>query len=278
MDNDTRLAEVADGIYQLTTYLSDIDFSVNQYLIAGDEPLLFHTGMRGLFGPIADTVAKVTPPANLRWIAFGHIEADECGSLNQFLAVAPDATPVQGATGCMVSIADLADRPPRALADGETLDTGGHQLQWIDTPHVPHSWEAGLLYDTSTRTLFCGDLFSLWGAFPPSTDDDFAAMAAADEDSSSMSLTPSSPATIRRLASLDIETLALMHGPAYTGDCRQALLDLADDFQRRIDLATGLQRTGRGSLSPSCRGPRTAAVGGGADQKPSGSLRPRRRP
>lgn len=238
MRNDTRLAEVVDGIYQLTTYLSDIDFSINQYLVTGDEPLLFHTGTRQLFGPIGDTIAKVTPLVDLRWIAFGHLEADECGSLNQFLAAAPEATAVQGATGCMVSIADLADRQPRPLADGEILDVGGHQLQWIDTPHVPHSWEAGLLHDISTRTLFCGDLFSLWGAFPPSTDDDIAAMAVADEDSSWMSLAPSSAATVRRLASLEIDTLAPMHGPAYTGDCRKALLDLAGDFERRIAAAS----------------------------------------
>ena len=241
--NDTRVAEIAGGIYQLTTYLADIDFSVNQYLVLGDEPLLFHTGMRQLFASVSDAIGSVTPISDLRWVAFGHLEADECGALNQFLAASPHATAVQGATGCMVSIGDLADRPPKPLADGETLDVGGHALQWLDTPHVPHSWEAGLLYDTATRTLLCGDLFSLWGRYPTSTDDDIAARAIADEDSSWMSLAPSSPATLRRLAALEIDTLAPMHGPAYVGDCRRALLALADDFQHRIESATDATQT-----------------------------------
>lgn len=244
--NGTRLAEVADGIHQLTTYLPEIDFSLNQYLITGDEPMLFHTGMRELFPAVAGTVARIADLAELRWIGFGHLEADECGSLNQFLAAAPKATPVQSSTGCMVSMGDLADRAPRPLVDGEVLDIGGHQLEWIDTPHVPHAWEAGLLYDRTTRTLFCGDLFSLWGAFPPSTDDDIAAMAIADGDSSWMSLAPSSPAVLRRLASLDIGTLAPMHGPAYSGDCRHALLRLSDDFQRRIEKAASVSGSAAG--------------------------------
>lgn len=146
----------------------------------------------------------------------------------------------------MVSIGDLADRPPKPLADGERLDIGCHELQWLDTPHVPHSWEAGLLYDTTTRTLLCGDLFSQWGRYPASTTDDIAITAIAGEDSSWMSLAPSSPATLRRLATLDIDTLAPMHGPAYTGDCQQALLVLADDFQRRIDLVGKATDTGGG--------------------------------
>lgn len=245
-ERDTRVAEIAGGIYQLTTYLPEIDFSVNQYLVLGDEPLLFHTGMRQLFGSVSDAISNVAPISELRWVAFGHLEADEFGSLNQFLAAAPNATAVQGATGCMVSVGDLADRPPKPLADGQALDIGGHELQWLSTPHVPHSWEAGLLYDTTTRTLLCGDLFSLWGRFPASTDDDIAARAIADDDSSWMSLAPSGPATLRRLASLAIDTLAPMHGPAYTGDCRHALLALADDFQRRIDMATDATAIGVG--------------------------------
>lgn len=198
--------------------------------------MLFHTGMRDLFGSISDALSRVVRLDELRWIGFGHLEADECGSLNQFLAAAPIATPIQGTTGCMVSIGDLADRA-RPLADGETLDIGRHRLEWIDTPHVPHAWEAGLLFDHTTRTLFCGDLFSVWGSFPPSTDDDLAAMASADEDSSWMSLAPSSPSVVRRLASYEPATLAPMHGPADSTDCRRALLDLSVDFERRIDHA-----------------------------------------
>ncbi len=153
---ETCVAEVADGTYQLMTYLEEMDFAVNQYLLTGEEPLLFHTGMRGIFPLVADAVARVVPVDSLRWISFGHVEADECGSLNDWLAAAPEATVVQGATGCMVSIGDMAARAPRPLAPGEKLDIGSHCVEWIDTPHVPHAWEAGVLYDHTTKTLLCG--------------------------------------------------------------------------------------------------------------------------
>ena len=144
---ETRVAEVADGVHEFTTHITEIDFGFNQYLIGGAEPMLFHTGMRGLFPLVSDAVSRVVPLTSLRWLSFGHIEADECGAMNEFLAAAPEATVAQGMTGCMVSINDLADRPPRPLANGETLDIGGHRLRWIDTPHVPHAWEAGVLFD-----------------------------------------------------------------------------------------------------------------------------------
>jgi flavorubredoxin len=169
-------------------------------------------------------------------VSFGHVEADECGSMNEWLALAPQSTVVQSQIGCMLSLEDLADRPPRPLADGESLDIGGHVLQWLDTPHVPHAWEAGVLYDSTTRTLFCGDLFTRFGEYEPITDDDIVgpAVEAEDMEPGSLSLHPSSAATIRRLAELDVETLAPMHAPAFSGDCRLALLGLAEDFDRRI--------------------------------------------
>ena len=233
---ETRVTEVADGIHQLTTVVPGAPVAFNQYLIAAEEPMLFHTGMRGLFPLVSEGVARVLPPASLRWIGFGHVEADESGSMNDWLARAPQATVVQSMIGCMVSVGDLADRPPRPLGDGESLDIGGHVMQWIDTPHVPHAWEAGVLYDATTQTLFCGDLFTRFGEFAPSTTDDIVgpAVEAEDEAPGSLSLHPSSGATVRRLAELDVGTLAPMHAPSFTGDCRQALLDLADDFDRRI--------------------------------------------
>ncbi len=233
---ETRVTEVAAGIHQLTTVVDGAPVAFNQYLIAAAEPLLFHTGMRGLFPSVSAAVERVLPVESLRWIGFGHVEADESGAMNQWLAQAPGATVVQGQIGCMVSIDDLADRPPRALADGETLDIGGHEVQWLDTPHVPHAWEAGMLYDATTKTLFCGDLFTRFGEFEPTTTDDIVgpAVQAEDDAPGSLSLHPSSGATIRRLAELRIDTLALMHGPAYTGDCRAALIDIATDFDRRI--------------------------------------------
>jgi flavorubredoxin len=232
---ETRLTEVADGVHQLTTHISEMDFSFNQYFVNGEEPLLFHTGGRGLFPLVSEAVGRVTPIDSLRWITFGHVEADECGSMNDWLGVAPQATVAQGVIGCMVSLNDLADRPPRPLADGEVLDVGGHRIRWIDMPHVPHAWENGIVYDETTRTLFCGDLFTQMGAYTAVADGDIVGPAIRAEDVyHAWSLAPNSGASVRRLAELDIATLALMHGPAYTGDCRAALLDLADNFDKRI--------------------------------------------
>ena len=235
---ETRIAEVADGVHQLTTYVAEMDFSFNQYLITGDEPMLFHTGPRQMFPLVSDALAKVTPISTLRWVAFGHVESDECGAMNEWLRAAPDATVVQSMTGVMVSLNDLADRAPRPLADGEVLDIGGHQLRWIDTPHVPHAWEAGVLYDETTKTLFCGDLFTHGGTNPALTSDDIMGPAIAAEDLFHYSsLAPASSATVRSLAGLDVATLALMHGPAFNGDCATALQDLADDYDKRIAAA-----------------------------------------
>jgi flavorubredoxin len=232
---ETRVTEVADGIHQLTTYVDVADFSFNQYLVTGDEPLLFHTGGRQLFPLVSEAISKIVPVESLRWISFGHVESDESGSMNDFLARAPAATVAQSVIGCMVSLNDLADRPPRALANGEVLDIGGHRLRWIDTPHVPHGWETGVLYDETTKTLLCGDLFTRAGAYEAASDDDVVGPAVAAEDMfGAMSLAPTTGATIRGLAELDIATLALMHGPAYGGDASKALLELADDADRRI--------------------------------------------
>jgi len=232
---EIRTTEIADGIFQFTTYLEEIDFGLNQYLVTGDEPLLFHTGLRSLFEPTAAAVAGVVPLAELRWLSFGHVEADECGSLNQWLAAAPHAVAAASMTACMVSVDDLADRPPRGLADGEVLDVGGHRLRWIDTPHLPHGWEAGLLYDETTRTLFCGDLFAQWGPYPATTADDVEVPDLAEDPS--YSLAPTGPGLLRALAELDIATLAQMHGPASTGDANAALVGLAAAFDARLPAA-----------------------------------------
>jgi flavorubredoxin len=235
---ETRVTEVADGIHQLTTYVDVADFSFNQYLVTGDEPLLFHTGGRQLFPLVSEAIAKVVPVESLRWISFGHVESDESGSMNDFLARAPQATVAQSVIGCMVSINDLADRPPRPLAGGEVLDIGGHRMRWIDTPHVPHGWETGVLFDETTRTLLCGDLFTRQGAYAASSDDDVVGPAVAAEDVyGAFSLSPKTGDILRGLAELDIDTLALMHGPAYSGDCAKAILELADDVERRIAAA-----------------------------------------
>ena len=236
---ETRVAEIADGIHQLTTHAAEINFGFNQYLVTGEEPLLFHTGPRGMFPLVSEAVSRVTPINKLRWITFGHVEADECGGMNEWLGVAPQSTVAHSTTACMVSLNDLADRAPRPLADGDILDIGGHRMRWIDTPHVPHGWEAGILYDETTRTLFCGDLFTQIGDYAASSTADLIGPAIQAEDIfRSSSLAPASGPTVRRLADLDIATLALMHGPAFTGDCHTALLDLADDYDKRVAAAS----------------------------------------
>jgi flavorubredoxin len=192
-----------------------------------------------MFPLVSSAVAGIVPVEGVRWISFGHVEADECGSMNEWLAAAPQSTVVQSVTGCMVSLTDLADRAPQPLKDGEVLDIGGHRMRWIDTPHVPHAWEAGLLYDETTRTLLCGDLFTQTGSYPAQTTDDIVGPAGEAEDIfRATSLAPSTGATVRSLADLDVATLALMHGPTFTGDCRAALLELADDLDARIAAAS----------------------------------------
>lgn len=232
----TRVTEVADGVYQLTTHISEMNFSFNQYLVSGDEPLLFHTGGRALFPLVKDAVATVLPPESIKWISFGHYEADECGSMNQWLEIAPGATVGASTTACMVSLGDMCDRPPMPFQNGgDGYDAGAHTFVWYDTPHVPHGWEAGVLYDRTTKTLFCGDLFTQTGDFAALSTGDIVTPAAEAEDMfHAWSLAPDSGRRVRELAELDIATLALMHGPAFTGDCRDALLGLADDVDKRV--------------------------------------------
>lgn len=231
---ETRIEEVGDGIYQLMTHVADFNFSFNQYLVTGDEPLLFHTGPRQMFPLIKDAMATVMPPENLRWVSFGHYEADECGSMNDWLAVAPNAEVGASATACMVSLNDTCDRPPVVFSDGYKADTGGHVLTWIDTPHLPHGWESGLIYDDTTKTLFCGDLFTQTGNYEATSDRDIVEPAGAAEDLFHFSsFAPDSAKRVRQLAELDMERMALMHGPVFTGDCRAALLALADDIEKR---------------------------------------------
>jgi flavorubredoxin len=235
----TIAAEIADRIFRLSTFVPDIappaGFTFNQFLIDADEPLLFHCGHRSMFGSIAAAAARIVPVNRLRWIMFSHVEADECGSMNQWLAAAPNAVVAHGATACMVSLGDLADRPPRALADNEVIDLGGKRVRYLDTPHVPHGWEAGLAYEETAGTLFCSDLLGHLGNGPAVTEDDIVGAAIEAEDMfRSMSLNPATEATIRRLAGLRPRCLALMHGSSFTGDCSAALNRLADSCGARL--------------------------------------------
>jgi flavorubredoxin len=235
---ETRVDEIGDHIYRLSTFVPDIGptgFTFNQFLVDADEPLLFHTGPRGMFPSVSSAIATVLPIERLRWITFGHVESDECGAMNLLLAAAPNAQVAHSALGCMVSVNDLADRPPVPLAPDEVLDLGGKRIRNLDTPHVPHGWDAHVLYEETTGTLFCGDLLSQLGDGPAlSTDDVLDAAAQAEDIFGSTCLTPNTAPTIRHLAELEPHTLAIMHGSSYAGDGTKALLALADDYDRRL--------------------------------------------
>ena len=230
--SSTRIDEIADGIYRISTQSEVIPggFTFNQFLIRDEEPLLFHTGLRGSFAGIREAIDRVMPVEKLRYVSFSHVEADECGALNQFLAVAPAALPLCSRTAALVSMNDLADRTPRTLADGETLRLGRHIIQWHDTPHLPHSWESGLITETTTKTFLCGDLFTHPGAdVPPVTEGDI--LGPSEHMSAAMnyySQASDAAAQLRRLAAFKPKTLALMHGSSWRGDGEKLLTSLAE--------------------------------------------------
>jgi flavorubredoxin len=230
--------EIADGVYRLSTCESHAapgGLTFNQYLLTGDEPTLYHLGMRRMFPMVAEAVARVLPVERLRWLSFGHVEADECGAMNEWLAAAPGSRVVFNALGCDVSLDDLADRrPERALEDG-TYDIGGHALRVLRTPHLPHGWEAQVAFDETTGTLFCGDLFTQLGDGPAIVHDvDLVGPAMAAQDRFGLAaVTAATAPMLRTLADLEPRTLALMHGPAFAGNCGAALRDLADAYEAR---------------------------------------------
>jgi flavorubredoxin len=229
----TNVAEITDGVYRISTPLPPgpgmpAGFTFNQYLIVDEEPLLFHTGPRKLFALVREAVEAVIPVSSLRYVGLSHFEADECGSLNEFLAVAPNAQPLCGAVAKMVSVDDVADRAARGLCDGERLSLGKHRVRWIDTPHLPHGWECGYLFEDHTRTLLCGDLFTQPGAeHAPLTENDILgpseAMRAQMEYYAHAKNTGQ---LIDKLAATEPTTLACMHGAAWTGDGATLLHEL----------------------------------------------------
>jgi len=229
---DTTVDEVADRIYRISTYVPDADLTFNQVLVDADEPMLFHLGLRALYPLVAEAVGKVRPVHELQWLGFGHVEADECGPMNEWLAAAPSATVAFGGLGCMVSVNDLADRAPRPLDDGDVLDLGGKRLRYLATPHVPHGWDAGVFFEETTSTLLCGDLFTQVGEQPAtSSESPLEATIAAEKAFGYTCGAPGTTATLERLAALEPSTLALMHGPTHHGPGGAWLRDLADVFR-----------------------------------------------
>lgn len=232
--SDTVIDEIADGIYRIFTPIPPDavpgGFSFNQYLITDDKPMIYHTGPRKLFPAVSAAVQRVMPLSSLAYIGFSHVEADECGSLNDFLAAAPDAVPVCSQVAAMVSIDDIANRPSRAMADGEVLELGRHRVRWIITPHVPHGWECSMAFEETTRTLLCGDLFTQPGHHhAPVIESDI--LESSEAFRLQMDYFAHSPETrlhLTRLSELQPTTLACMHGSAWRGDAASLLLKLAD--------------------------------------------------
>lgn len=228
----TNVQEIATDIFRINTPVPLPDgnlFSFNQYLVVDDEPLLFHSGPRQLFALVCEAITSLMPVASLRYIGLSHVEADECGAMNLLLAAAPQAVPVCSTIAAMVSMSDLADRPPRALAGGEELSLGSHTMRWFDTPHLPHGWECGLMMDTRTRTFFCGDLFTQAGNSEKAlTDADILGPSEAfRKQMDYYAHAPQTAALLAGLAEQQPRTLACMHGSAWQGDGATLLRQLS---------------------------------------------------
>ena len=231
-----RISEIDDGIYRLSVFVPEIGppqgFTFNSFLVDGAEPMLFHAGRRDMFALFSEAFARIMPVSRLRWLSFGHVEADECGAMNLWLAAAPQAQVVHGRIGCDVSLNDLADRAPRPVADGEAIvDDGRRRILWVDTPHVPHGWESGVIFEERTGTLFCGDLFTQLGDVDATDGDLLVGAIAAEAMFHATSIGPATAPTLRRLAGMKPSRLALMHGPVFSGDAGAELERLADFYE-----------------------------------------------
>lgn len=226
--------EIAPDLYRISTYIPDFNLQFNQFLVKDEEPLLFHTGMRGLFPVVREEVAKIIDPATIRWVGFSHFESDECGALNDWLAIAPHAAPVCSLVGAMVSVNDFSIRPARGMNDGEQLKTGKYSFRFLQTPHVPHCWEAGMMFEETSKTLLCSDLFTHSGDVESLTSSDIVGRFKEDliigEQSPLAHAYPYSAKTdeqLKKIAALEPQTLAVMHGSSFSGNCKQAIDDLA---------------------------------------------------
>jgi len=244
---ESKVTEIAPDVYRISTFHPEIGIQFNQFLIKDDEPFIMHTGLRKMFPITREAVATVIDPAKLRWIGFSHFESDECGALNEWLTVAPNAQAVCSFVGAMVMVDDFADRPARALADNEVFSLGSHRLKFLATPHFPHGWDAGLFFEERDKTFLCSDLFFHPGDPEPLTESDVVGRASASITegmagplANDMPYTPYTDATLRRLADLEPQTLALMHGSTFRGDCRTAILDLAEVIKEKIGSSKGV--------------------------------------
>ena len=237
--------EIAPDLFRICVFVPEINLQFNHFLVRDDEPLLFHTGMRRMFPAVHEAVARIIDPATLRWIGWSHFEVDECGALNDWLAVAPQAQPICTELGTVININDFADRPPRGLRAGETIDTGRHRYRLVATPHLPHGWDAGMLYEEKNGILLCSDLFHQTGECEPITSGDIVdrfgrAIAEYQQHPVLMDYMPFTPHTRRQLenlAALQPRLIAAMHGSSFEGDGASVLLGAADVMQRHLGVA-----------------------------------------
>ena len=243
-----RIDEIAPDLFRISAYLPHIDLQFNHFLVRDDEPLLFHTGMRRMFPEVRDAVAKLIDPASLRWISWSHFEVDECGALNDWLAIAPRAQAACSQIGALVNIEDFANRPPRGLTRDDVIETGRHRYRYIPTPHLPHGWDAGVLFEETSRLLLCSDLFHQLGDVEPMTTSDVvgrwgdavAAYQAHPVLMDYMPFTPSTRARLEDLASLQPRVLAAMHGSSFRGDGAAALRSGADMMEKLLGCYDGV--------------------------------------
>lgn len=243
---ESKVTEVAPDVYRISTFHPGFGIQFNQFLIKDDEPFLMHTGFKKMFSTTLEAVSSVIAPSDLRWVGFSHFESDECGALNEWLDIAPRSQAVCSMVGAMVSVNDFAVREARGLGDGEALEIGRHRLRFLATPHVPHSWDAGLFFEETDRTLLCSDLF-----FHPGDPEPLIQSGVVDRAreailagmngplAKDMPYTQYTYSTIQRLAGLEPQTLALMHGSSYSGDGRAAILSLAEILRETIGKPEG---------------------------------------
>lgn len=238
----TAIHEIAPDIYRLSIFVPEIDMQFNHFLVRDEEPLLFHAGLKAMFPALREAVATLIKPADLRWISWSHFESDECGALNEWLQIAPAAQPLCTFVGKLVSVDDFSLRPARSMTREETLETGAKRYRFLPSPHIPHGWDAGVLYEETGGTLFCSDLFHHFGNTEPVTESDLIgrtreAMVRLESGplASYMPYTRKTPGVLRELAALRPKTLAVMHGSSYAGPCEGLLTDLSGVIQAAFD-------------------------------------------
>jgi flavorubredoxin len=243
---NSKVTEIAPDLYRISTFHPDYGIQFNQFLIKDDEPFLMHTGFKKMFSITLEAVSSIITPSNLRWIGFSHFESDECGALNEWLGIAPHAQAVCSFVGAEVNLKDFADRPARPLSDNEVFEIGRHRLRFLSTPHLPHGWDAGLFFEENDRTLLCSDLFFHPGDPEPMIESGVVDRAResiiagmAGPLAKDMPYTPYTDSSLQRLAALEPQTLALMHGSSFRGDGRAAIISLAEIIKETIGKPDG---------------------------------------